>query len=90
MKTTRLFAAINAASFIACNGYEVTSFEDLTPATPTTLTLSCNDSDDDNEWVFKDQDIDLDCGCALAVDVSGESLSLEFSVSRPLTVEDLT
>lgn len=80
-----LFAALNAASFVVCKGEETTVNESLIPVPDTMILIG----EEDDEWIFKDQEIDLSDGYALAMDDSGEMLPLEFSVHRPMIVEDV-
>ncbi len=79
-----LFKAINAASLVVCQGYEIDGFKLETPE------LQRLEFDDAIIASVEDQEIDLDSdGCATALTVKGTSVNFEFRVTRPMTAQDL-
>ncbi len=80
----QLFKAINAASLVICQGYEIDGYKMETPALQR---LECGD---DIIAEVKDQEIDLDSdGCAKALTINGTAVDFEFRVTRPMTAQDL-
>lgn len=82
MKTT-LFAALNAATTLVCDGYEV---EDFWETDNNVMTLSLAN---ESLLFFKDQEIELDEEVAKVLAVTGEVARIEFWVNKPLSYEDL-
>ncbi len=85
MFKTTLSAAINAASFVACKGYEVEHIEEMPDGTSG---LQCSDELIARLDLRQEIEIDSD-GEATAKDCNGEDANFEFRVSRPLTSDDL-
>ncbi|MCZ8254432.1 MAG: hypothetical protein O9327_01970 [Polaromonas sp.] len=81
----QLFDALFAAHYVLVNDYQI---ETVThPHGDENLVMT--ECDQDNVWLFTDQPIQLDSlGQAQAVDKLGNAVTVEFRMSRPMTVED--
>lgn len=85
MFKTTLNAAINAASFVACKGYEIDHIEDLPGGI---VQLECSDEGIVRINLTQEIEVDSD-GNTTALDCDGNEACFEFRISRPLTSNDL-
>jgi hypothetical protein len=80
----QLFKAINAASLVICQGYEI---DWQTMETPARQRIECGE---DTIATVEDQEIELDSdGSAKALTIDGAAVDFEFRVTRPMTAQDL-